>query len=66
MTVRNLMLLDERYEALARAQAYFGCLWKADLRRCWMQATYPQALQDIAPILQHLRNTLGPSGLSRL
>jgi len=53
-------------EALTRARRHFGRCWKAKLRQCWLHASYPPELRDVAPHLQHLRNTLGPSGLSRL
>jgi len=53
-------------EALVKARRHFGRCWKAQLRRCWLQAHYPSALRDAAPYLQQLRNTLGPSGLCTL
>ena len=53
-------------DALARARRHFGRCWKAKLGQCWLNASYPPELQDVAPYLQRLRNTLGPGGLSKL
>ena len=53
-------------DALTRVRRHFGRRWKDKLRQCWMHASYPPELRDMAPHLQHIRNTLGPSGLSRL
>jgi hypothetical protein len=41
-----------------------GRTWKYDLRQAWMTGDYG-CNQDIAPPLQQLRNSLGPSWLVR-
>lgn len=59
-------LSADQQEALAKARHHFGRGWKSKLQQCWMHANYPHELEDVAPHLQRLRNTLGPSGLSNL
>ncbi len=44
----------------------FGFRWKGKLKDCWMHSTYPAALRPYEGTLQHLRNTIGPTGLNRV
>ena len=59
-------LTDDQSEALKKARHHFGRCWKDGLRKCWQNGNYPFALREVVPQLQYLRNTLGPSGLSKL
>jgi hypothetical protein len=57
-------LLPQEQLVLYAASQLWGRTWKSPLARCWQGGLYPEQLNG--PILQSLRNKIGPSGLYRL
>lgn len=54
----------EDHEALEAFAREHGHTWKAELRNCFMRASYPGMSDEHAATLQALRNRRGPSFLT--
>jgi hypothetical protein len=58
-------LTDTQKAALNAVRKLHGRCWKQKLWSMWERANYP-CLDKYAQTLQHLRNTIGPTGLYNL
>ena len=59
------MTKDQR-EALKEFAKQTGRCWKSELQICWMRGYYPTFAGEYSHLLQQVRNTLGPTGLTKL
>jgi hypothetical protein len=55
-------LTDEEIEALRVFSTLYGRNWRTHLRNQWMSG-YAPAFESFYPMLQSVRNKIGPSGL---
>lgn len=53
----------EQAAAIQRFAELHGRNWKEELRECWMHASYPRSPLADRPLLQQVRNQLGPKWL---
>lgn len=52
--------------ALQAVKVKYGRTWKSKLRLAWERCNYRELHPDLKPILHHLRNKIGASGLDKV